>query len=72
VIVSYRNYLKELLITVSVDKVHMFSTYFYGALTKTKKGVDFEKDRSLTEAQRQYKRVERWTKNIDLFEKVRY
>jgi len=70
IIEFFLTYLKEdVLNPEERDKVHMFSTYFYGALTKTKKGVDFEKDRSLTEAQRQYKRVERWTKNIDLFEK---
>lgn len=51
------------------DKVHMFSTHFYGVLTKPKKGVDFEKDISLTEAQRHHKRVERWAKKINLFEK---
>ena len=33
------------------------------------KHAPYEKDKSLTEAQRQYKRVERWTKNVDLFEK---
>ena len=53
------------------DKVYVFSSYFYGRLTQVSdKHAPYEKDKSLTEAQRQYKRVERWTKNVDLFEKV--
>ena len=52
------------------DKVYVFSSYFYGRLTQVSdKHAPYEKDKSLTEAQRQYKRVERWTKNVDLFEK---
>ena len=72
VIEFYLTYLKnEVLNKEDRDKVYVFSSYFYGRLTQVSdKHAPYEKDKSLTEAQRQYKRVERWTKNVDLFEKV--
>ena len=53
--------------------VHLFSAMFFKSLREPRQYVSevnaFEKDLSLTSAEKRFFRVERWTKNVNLFEK---
>jgi len=51
------------------QKVYMFSTHFFDGLTNAKGKSKENFDKSLTEEQRMHKRVERWTKKVNIFEK---
>ncbi|XP_065164510.1 uncharacterized protein [Atheta coriaria] len=55
-------------------KVQVFSTFFYTRLTtkparNLRRAHSTELDANLTPAQKRHARVQKWTKNIDLFEK---
>ena len=53
--------------------VHMFSTMFYKRLNSIPKkaitAASYENDSSLKPAEKRHKRVQGWTKNVNLFEK---
>ena len=57
------------------NRTHIFSTFFYKRLTMRppipkNKLHPVEDDVNLTPAQKRYARVKRWTKSINIFEKV--
>jgi len=58
-----------------MGKTHIFNTFFYNRLTtkpstlKGSKAHPVEDDPNLTDSQKMYERVRKWTKKVDLFEK---
>ncbi|KAF2897296.1 hypothetical protein ILUMI_08881 [Ignelater luminosus] len=70
-------YLKYLLLNLpkeKQEKIHIFSTFFYKRLTTkpvkaSRRSHPAELDPTLTPAQKRHARVEKWTKNVNLFEK---
>lgn len=47
------------------NRIHVFNTYFYSRLNNPRKS----KSKQITQAQRRYSEVKRWTKKVDIFSK---
>ncbi|XP_042313708.1 sentrin-specific protease 7 isoform X3 [Sceloporus undulatus] len=64
-------YLKYLLLEKApkelADRSHIFSSFFYKCLTRTEKNS--EENPSLSIAQRRHRRVKRWTRYVNIFNK---
>jgi sentrin-specific protease 7 len=56
---------KELITNEQRNRVHIFSQFFYKRLTTMTR----EKDVKLTAAEKRWKRVSAWTKQVNIFEK---
>jgi len=72
----YLNFLHEEVLNIEDrQNVYVFSSQFYQRITadpsrrKKRKRATEAEDATLSKEERRYKRVERWTKNIDLFAK---
>lgn len=62
----YLKYIQhEILSEDQKSRVHIFSQFFYKRLTTMTR----EKDQKLTAAEKRWKRVASWTKNVNIFEK---
>ncbi|RWS14335.1 sentrin-specific protease 7-like protein [Dinothrombium tinctorium] len=58
--------LRDLTHELVASKAYVFSTFFYGKLSKSSKKTD---DSSKTTSERYYNRVKNWTKSVDIFDK---
>ena len=66
----YLRYLTmELLSDVDQHRTHVFSSFFYKRLTSPHAQVGDSTAGSLTAAARRHARVQKWTKNVNIFEK---
>lgn len=51
------------------DKTHIFSTFFFKALTSRGRSIDEMSTRRLNAAQKRHDGVKKWTKDVNIFEK---
>nr|CAB3265971.1 sentrin-specific protease 6-like [Phallusia mammillata] len=62
--------MEEILSPTDRDRSHIFSCFFYKRLTQNPAGkAKANEDKNLNPSERRHRRVQKWTRNVDLFEK---
>lgn len=70
IIEFYLQYIRlEVLTPEQVEKTHIFNTFFYEALSGTPTRNPKSSSYGMNPAQKRHERVEKWTKNVNLFDK---